>query len=92
LEIDNSEIKKHEFYFGTAKVGERGQIVIPQDARDIFKINSGDLILVFGDIERGLGFMKSSKLKDFAFKLFQTFGESFEDDQEKNRGDFNEKE
>ncbi|MFX1571833.1 MAG: AbrB/MazE/SpoVT family DNA-binding domain-containing protein [Promethearchaeota archaeon] len=92
LEIDIKELEKHEYYFGTAKVGERGQIVIPQDARETFKINSGDLILVFGDIEKGLGFMKSTKLKNFAIKLFQAFGGSFEDVQENNRGDLNEEE
>ncbi|MFX1480294.1 MAG: hypothetical protein ACFFCI_19455, partial [Promethearchaeota archaeon] len=38
LEIDRKEFEKHEYYFGTARVGERGQIVIPQDARETFNI------------------------------------------------------
>ena len=92
LKIDTKELEKHDYYFGTAKVGAKGQIVIPQDARETFKINSGDLILVFGDIEKGLGFMKSTKLKNFAVKLFQAFGGGFQDIQENNRGDLNEEE
>jgi len=92
LEIDRKELEKHEYHFGAAKVGERGQIVIPQDARATFKINSGDLILVFGDIKKGLGFMKATKLKNFALKLFQAFGGGFGDIQENNRGDLNEQE
>lgn len=91
LELDKEELEKHEFYFGTAKVGERGQIVIPQEAREVFKINSGDLILVFGDIKKGLGFMKATKLKNFALKLFQAFGGGF-DDIENNAGDLNDEE
>jgi AbrB family looped-hinge helix DNA binding protein len=92
LEIDIKEIEKHEHYFGTAKVGERGQIVIPQDARDIFEITAGDLILVFGDINKGLGLLKATKLKNFAMRLFQAFGGVFEDIEENSGGDSNETE
>jgi len=92
LDIDVKRLEKHEHYFGTAKVGERGQIVIPQEARETFKINSGDLILVFGDIKKGIAFMKATKLKNFAVKLFQAFGGGFEDIQENNRSDLNEEE
>ena len=35
--------------FGTVKVGERGQIVLPKKARDLFHINPGDLLVVLGD-------------------------------------------
>ncbi|MCI8401642.1 MAG: AbrB/MazE/SpoVT family DNA-binding domain-containing protein [Lachnospiraceae bacterium] len=35
--------------FGTVKVGERGQIVLPKKARDIFQISPGDLLVVLGD-------------------------------------------
>ena len=74
LEVDQDVLEKHEQYFGSAKVGERGQIVIPQEAREKFKIAPGDLILVFGDIKKGLGLVKASKLKNVAVKLFQAFG------------------
>jgi len=92
IKIDKEEIEKHEHYFGIAKVSERGQIVIPQEAREVFKINAGDLILVFGDIKKGLGFTKATKLKNFAVKLFQAFVGDFEDIQENNIGDLNEEE
>lgn len=35
--------------FGTVKVGERGQIVLPKKARDLFQIKQGDLLVVLGD-------------------------------------------
>ena len=40
--------------FGTAKVGERGQIVIPKEAREHFGIRPGDTLLILGSEEQGL--------------------------------------
>lgn len=41
-------------YAWTATVGEKGQIVIPKQARDIFEIKPGDTLLILGDVERGI--------------------------------------
>ncbi len=41
-------------YAWTATVGEKGQIVIPKQAREIFGIKPGDVLLLLGDIERGI--------------------------------------
>ena len=45
--------------FGVCKVGEKGQIVIPKDARDMFDIKTGDSILLLGDKKRGLALIKT---------------------------------
>jgi len=80
-----SKHAKDKFFFGSVKVGARGQIVIPAAARKVFDINEGDQILVFGHSKKGLGLMKGSMLKNFATKLFKTFTvEDFEEEQEKN--------
>lgn len=50
---------------GTVKVGERGQIVIPKEARDYFGIKPGDSLVVFGNKKRGLSVFKAETLKDF---------------------------
>ncbi|MFX1392960.1 MAG: AbrB/MazE/SpoVT family DNA-binding domain-containing protein [Promethearchaeota archaeon] len=68
-----SKFGKDKFFFGSVKVGDRGQIVIPIEARKVFNINSGDQILVFGDKNKGIGLVKSSKLKNFAMKFFKSF-------------------
>lgn len=41
------------YVFGMVTVGERGQIVIPKKARDIFSIKSGDSLIVLGDTNQG---------------------------------------
>ena len=41
-------------YAWTATVGEKGQIVIPKQARDIFDIRPGDTLLLLGDEKRGI--------------------------------------
>lgn len=43
-----------KYIFGTAKVGERGQIVIPKEAREVMGIHPGDLLLIMGDLKQGL--------------------------------------
>ena len=41
-------------YAWTVKVGEKGQIVIPKEARDIFDINPGDTLIILGDEKQGI--------------------------------------
>lgn len=41
-------------YAWTATVGEKGQIVIPKQAREIFGIRPGDTLLLLGDEKRGI--------------------------------------
>ena len=45
---------KQQRVFGTAKVGDRGQIVIPKEARELFGIKPGDTLLILGETETGL--------------------------------------
>ena len=39
--------------FGVVQVGERGQIVIPKRARELFELNRGDTLVVLGDTNPG---------------------------------------
>lgn len=52
--------------FGTVKVGEKGQIVIPKEARDIFNIKPGDTLLLLGDEAQGIAIVKNEIFKQFA--------------------------
>ena len=56
---------KGKFFFGSVVDGERGQIVIPKEARIVFNINAGDKLLILGDEERGLGIVHQRDLINF---------------------------
>jgi AbrB family looped-hinge helix DNA binding protein len=66
-----TEIKKGKHMFGTVKVGERGQIVIPKDAREVFDISPGDSLLVLGDEEKGIAIVKEELMKGFALRILE---------------------
>lgn len=55
--------------FGTAKVGDRGQIVIPKEARELFGIQPGDTLLIVGESEAGLIVSRPEALNDLADKI-----------------------
>jgi len=55
--------------FGTAKVGDRGQIVIPKEARELFGIRPGDTLLILGEAETGLIVSRPEVLNNLANEL-----------------------
>lgn len=57
--------------FGTAKVGDRGQIVIPKEARDLFNIRPGDTLLILGEENKGLIVSRPELLRDIADEIFE---------------------
>jgi AbrB family looped-hinge helix DNA binding protein len=50
-------------FYGTVTVSERGQIVVPTEARKDFDIRTGDKLLVVGDLEQGIGIITLSMMK-----------------------------
>jgi len=63
---------KAQRVFGTARVGDRGQIVIPKEARAFFGIEPGDTLLILGKAETGLIVTKPDTLDDLASKIFHS--------------------
>ena len=57
-------------YVGICKVGEKGQIVIPKEARDMFNIKPGDSIIVLCDKAQGIALVKSDVIEDLSNKIF----------------------
>ncbi|MBR5925021.1 MAG: AbrB/MazE/SpoVT family DNA-binding domain-containing protein [Bacteroidales bacterium] len=47
-----------KYIFGVVKVGDKGQIVIPKDARKIYDIKPGDALLMLGD-QKGIALLKT---------------------------------
>lgn len=60
-----------KYIFGVVKVGERGQIVIPKEAREIYGIKAGDSLLVLGD-KKGMAILKTEIFQD---KINEVLGE-----------------
>ena len=50
---------KGKHIFGTAKINDRGQIVIPKKARELFGINTGDSLICLGDEAAGIALIKA---------------------------------
>ncbi len=55
--------KDGKYIFGVVKVGDKGQIVIPKDARKVYGINPGDALILLGD-QKGMAMLKT--------EIFQT--------------------
>lgn len=67
-------------YAWTAKVGEKGQIVIPKEARDIFGIHPGDTLLLLGDEARGIAIVKNDAFLSIAETILQANSPDSEDE------------
>ena len=64
-----------EKYAWMVKIGEKGQFVIPKEARELFDLQPGDEILVLGDRERGIAILPKSKQQDFIKQIFSDIEE-----------------
>ncbi len=75
------KIPSGHYIFGTVKVGERGQIIIPKEARDTFDIKAGDTLIVLGDEKWGIAVTKSDVLQKHAADVFARIaGENADED------------
>jgi len=54
MEAKDSKPPESKRFYGSVTVSERGQIVVPAEARKDFNIKAGDKLLVFGDLEQGI--------------------------------------
>ncbi|MBQ8426821.1 MAG: AbrB/MazE/SpoVT family DNA-binding domain-containing protein [Clostridia bacterium] len=53
-----------KYLFGICKVNEKGQIVIPKQARDVFGIKMGDSLVLLGDKKKGMALVKAETFTD----------------------------
>lgn len=59
-------------YAWTVTVGEKGQIVIPKQAREVFEIKPGDTLVMLGDEKRGLAIPPKAMFDMFSHAVFET--------------------
>lgn len=58
-------------YAWMVKIGEKGQFVIPKEARDMFDLQPGSTILVLGDVKRGLAILPREAQSEFISRIFE---------------------
>ncbi len=58
--------KEHgkKYMFGVTRVDEKGKITLPKKCREVFKLKTGDSVLVLGDEDRGIAVIKISEIFD----------------------------
>ena len=65
-----SERNRDAYIYGTVKVGDRGQVVIPSQARKDLNIKPGDLLLVMaGKNRRGIAMVKADAMRELANRI-----------------------
>ena len=70
---------KGRHVFGTVKVGEKGQIVIPKEARSQFGIQPGDTLLVLGDDRHGIIVTRPDVIENVAIRILDKLNEANEE-------------
>lgn len=58
-------------YVGISKVGEKGQIVIPKEARELFDIKPGDSLIILCDKDQGMAIVKSDIIESIGDEIFK---------------------
>ena len=64
------ENKDGKYMFGVVKVSDKGQIVIPREARKVYDIKSGDSLMMIGD-ENGMALIKTEVFNEIIGKLME---------------------
>lgn len=62
-------------FIWTTKVSDKGQIVIPKEAREVFDIKQGDTLILFGDKSKGIAIAKYDDYLKFAHAIFDAKGD-----------------
>ena len=71
-----SDMNIHDGKFAwMVKIGEKGQFVIPKEAREMFDLKCGDEIIVLGDIERGIAIAPKEKQQEVIKQIFSDIEE-----------------
>lgn len=71
-------------YAWTVKVGEKGQFVVPKEARDVFDIHPGDTLLLLADEKKGIAIVRNNDFNKYYEAIFRT---RFTDEDEEDNGE-----
>lgn len=64
------DLETSNHFMGSAKVGPKGQIVIPKEVRDMFGIQPGDTLIILADSEKGIAVERYDTFAKIADAIF----------------------
>ena len=67
--------KKERYYMSSVRLGPKGQIVIPKEARDMFGLQPGDTLVLLADRKKGIALQTTDKLNPLLRKAFDALPE-----------------
>ena len=63
--------RNDRYFMSSVKIGPKGQIVIPKEARTLFGVQPGDTLLILGDEQMGIIVTKPEVIENAAMKIFE---------------------
>ena len=63
--------KEQDKFIWTTKLTSKGQIVLPEQAREVFGFKEGDTLILLGDLQRGIAIAKYDDFLKFAEEIFK---------------------
>ena len=72
--------REDRYFMSSVKIGPKGQIVIPKEARDMFGLQPGDTLVLLADKKKGLALQTAEKLNPMLKKAFAALPEEEEDE------------
>lgn len=73
--------KDERYYMSSVKIGPKGQIVIPKEAREMFGIRPGDTLVLMADKKKGIALQTADKLNPVLRKIFAALPEKEDEDE-----------
>ena len=67
--------RNDRYFMSSVKIGPKGQIVIPKEARDMFGLEPGDTLVLLADKKKGIALQTTDKLNPLLRKAFDALPE-----------------
>ena len=67
--------RDERYFMSSVRIGPKGQIVIPKEAREMFGIGPGDTLVLLADKKKGIAIQTADKLNPFLRKVFEALPE-----------------
>ena len=76
-------IKDGQYYMSSVKIGPKGQIVIPKEARDMFGLQPGDTLVLMADKKKGIALQTVDKLNPLLKTVFNSLPSEAKEENDK---------